>query len=71
MSDMKKQSIYFPEQMLREIADQGRRLDRSPSWVVQRAWMHARKIITTRPSAPHTEEIPSTSTADGRGRLGD
>jgi uncharacterized small protein (TIGR04563 family) len=40
--DKRKQSLYFPEEMLREIASEARRLDRSRSWVVQRAWKCAR-----------------------------
>jgi uncharacterized small protein (TIGR04563 family) len=47
----KKQSLYFPAQMLKEIIDEAARLDRSPSWVIQRAWTSARKVIMTVPSA--------------------
>ncbi len=35
-SDKRKQSLYFPEQMLQEIEREARRLDRSLSWIVQR-----------------------------------
>jgi uncharacterized small protein (TIGR04563 family) len=48
--DRRKQSLYFPEEMLREIADEARRLDRSLSWVVQRAWKGAVKEIRKLPS---------------------
>ncbi|HQR29062.1 MAG TPA: TIGR04563 family protein [Anaeromyxobacteraceae bacterium] len=41
-SDKRKQSLYFPEEMLREIEHEARRLDRSLSWVVQQAWRLAR-----------------------------
>jgi uncharacterized small protein (TIGR04563 family) len=41
--DKRKQSLYFPEKMLGEIASEARRLDRSMSWVVQRAWKVARE----------------------------
>jgi uncharacterized small protein (TIGR04563 family) len=71
MSAMKKQSLYFPEQMLREIVSQARRLDRSPSWVVQRAWIHARKVIGTGPSLPKDDEVPSKSGADAGGPAGE
>ena len=37
-SDKRKQSLYFPESMLQEIKDEAARLDRSLSWIVQRAW---------------------------------
>ncbi|MGO9832990.1 MAG: TIGR04563 family protein [Polyangiaceae bacterium] len=40
-----KQSLYFPEEMLDEIAVEARRLDRSRSWVLQRAWKTARQDI--------------------------
>ena len=41
-ADKRKQSLYFPEAMLQEIRDEAIRLDRSLSWVVQRAWRVAR-----------------------------
>jgi uncharacterized small protein (TIGR04563 family) len=44
-SDKRKQSLYFPEAMLEEIQNEAQRLQRSMSWVVQRAWKHARKEI--------------------------
>lgn len=46
-----KQSLYFPEEMLREITAEAKRLDRSLSWVVQRAWMKAKEQIKAMPSA--------------------
>jgi uncharacterized small protein (TIGR04563 family) len=33
-TDKRKQSLYFPAEMLDEIAAKARRLDRSMSWVV-------------------------------------
>jgi uncharacterized small protein (TIGR04563 family) len=44
-TDKRKQSLYFPGPMLDEIAAEARRLDRSLSWVVQRAWKSARDEI--------------------------
>src|SRR5512137_664580 len=41
-TDKRKQSLYFPEEMLREIEHEAQRLDRSLSWVVQHAWRLAR-----------------------------
>ncbi|MGA8892575.1 MAG: TIGR04563 family protein [Anaeromyxobacteraceae bacterium] len=41
-SDKRKQSLYFPEEMLNEIEREAQRLDRSLSWVVQQAWKVAR-----------------------------
>jgi uncharacterized small protein (TIGR04563 family) len=49
-SDKRKQSLYFPESMLQEIKEEAARLDRSLSWVVQRAWKLARNDIRKIPS---------------------
>jgi len=49
-SDKRKQSLYFPEAMLQEIKDEAARLDRSLSWVVQRAWKLARVDVKKIPS---------------------
>jgi uncharacterized small protein (TIGR04563 family) len=35
-TDKRKQSLYFPELMLKEIQREADRLDRSLSWIVQR-----------------------------------
>jgi uncharacterized small protein (TIGR04563 family) len=51
MSDARKQSLYFPEDMLREMQQEAIRLDRSLSWVVQRAWRVARERIATVPGS--------------------
>lgn len=49
-SDKRKQSLYFPEWMLKEIAKEARRQDRSLSWIVQQAWLISRKEIMKYPS---------------------
>ena len=49
-NDARKQSLYFPEEMLQEIQLQAQRLDRSLSWVVQQAW---------RMSKAHLHKLPS------------
>ncbi len=49
-TDKRKQSLYFPEDMLKEIAEEAKRLDRSLSWVVQRAWKLAKGEIKKLPS---------------------
>lgn len=46
-----KQSLYFPEEMLREITAEAKRLDRSLSWVVQRMWLRAKEQIKAMPAA--------------------
>jgi uncharacterized small protein (TIGR04563 family) len=64
-SDKRKQSLYFPESMLQEIKDEAARLDRSLSWVVQRAWKMARMEIKKIPSVNDIgeEEEEETTTA--------
>lgn len=52
MNDKRKQSLYFPDDMLMEIQAEAIRLDRSLSWVVQRAWMLGRPRVMNMPSAP-------------------
>jgi uncharacterized small protein (TIGR04563 family) len=49
-TDKRKQSLYFPEEMLREIQVEANRQDRSLSWIVQQAWRLARPEITRFPS---------------------
>jgi uncharacterized small protein (TIGR04563 family) len=50
-SDKRKQSLYFPESMLQEIKDEAARLDRSLSWIVQRASMTLKKRSPSRPNS--------------------
>jgi len=50
VSDKRKQSLYFPEEMLKEIGAEATRQDRSLSWIVQKAWKAARKDIMNIPS---------------------
>ncbi len=54
-SDKRKQSLYFPEVMLDEIQKEAHRLQRSKSWVVQRAWKHARQDIKGIPGSNEPE----------------
>jgi uncharacterized small protein (TIGR04563 family) len=49
-TDNRKQSLYFPEDMLEEIQREATRQDRSMSWVVQQAWRIARAEIRKLPS---------------------
>lgn len=58
-SDKRKQSLYFPDVMLQEIKDEAARLDRSLSWVVQRAWKLSRLDIKKIPSVNESDEEPS------------
>ena len=55
-SEKKKQSLYFPDEMLKEIANEATRQDRSISWIVQKAWKASRKDIK---SIPAVSDEPS------------
>jgi uncharacterized small protein (TIGR04563 family) len=55
-SDKRKQSLYFPEDVLEEISKEANRQDRSLSWIVQKAWRTARKEIMKTPAAPTGDE---------------
>jgi uncharacterized small protein (TIGR04563 family) len=50
-SDKRKQSLYFPAEMLEEITVEAGRVDRSLSWTVQRAWKAARQDIKKLPAS--------------------
>jgi uncharacterized small protein (TIGR04563 family) len=51
-SDKRKQSLYFPDEVIAQIQAEATRQDRSMSWVVQRAWEIARDSIRRFPSVP-------------------
>jgi len=61
-SDKRKQSLYFPEEMLKEIGAEATRQDRSLSWIVQKAWKAARKEIMNIPSV---DGLPGNAEKDG------
>jgi uncharacterized small protein (TIGR04563 family) len=63
-SDKRKQSLYFPEDMLQEIKREAQRQDRSLSWIVQKAWKLARTEVAKYPSV---NDIPGGG-EDERGR---
>jgi uncharacterized small protein (TIGR04563 family) len=54
--DKRKQSLYFPEEMLTEIQQEASRLDRSLSWIVQQCWKLARKTMRTFPASNDAPE---------------
>jgi len=58
-NDKRKQSLYFPEEMLVEIQGEASRQDRSLSWIVQRAWQLARGEIARIPGVkPGGDAVP-------------
>jgi uncharacterized small protein (TIGR04563 family) len=64
-NDKRKQSLYFPEEMLREISAEATRQDRSLSWIVQKAWKAARKEIMRIPTLDLTADERNDSSAAG------
>jgi uncharacterized small protein (TIGR04563 family) len=62
-TDRRKQSLYFTDQMLDEIRSEAARLDRSMSWVIQKAWKLARIQIMTMPSANRPASAHATDPA--------
>ncbi|NVJ23752.1 MULTISPECIES: TIGR04563 family protein [Myxococcus] len=57
-TDHRKQSLYFPEDMLEEIQREATRQDRSLSWIVQQAWKVARAEIRKMPSVNDVLNAP-------------
>lgn len=57
-TDHRKQSLYFPEDMLDEITHEADRQDRSISWIVQQAWKVARADIRKLPSVNDVVAAP-------------
>lgn len=57
-TDKRKQSLYFPEEMLKEIQEEANRQDRSLSWVVQQAWKIARDRIKSFPAVNDVAGLP-------------
>ena len=53
-TDKRKQSLYFPEAMLKDIQREADRLDRSLSWIVQRC---------IKAGLPELRKLPGTETA--------
>jgi uncharacterized small protein (TIGR04563 family) len=54
-TDKRKQSLYFPEEMLKEIKLEATRQDRSLSWIVQKAWKIARSEVQKYPAVNDLE----------------
>jgi uncharacterized small protein (TIGR04563 family) len=57
-TDKRKQSLYFSEEMLKEIEREAQRQDRSLSWVIQRAWGIAREQIKKTPGVNDPASAP-------------
>lgn len=50
VNDPRKKSLYLPREMLDEVEAEAKRQDRSVSWVIQQAWLHARPSLARYPS---------------------
>jgi uncharacterized small protein (TIGR04563 family) len=61
----RKHSFYFPAWMSRELEAEAVRLDRSTSWILQRAWKlaHAQVARTERPASRRSEKAGPASRA--------
>lgn len=49
-TDKRKRSLYFPDNILREMQLEAKRQERSLSWIVQYAWRVARAELMRLPS---------------------
>ena len=65
-TDHRKQSLYFPEEMLGEIQREAERQDRSLSWIVQQSWKLARAEMRRIPSVNDVMPHVATSAAPPR-----
>ncbi len=68
-TDKRKQSLYFPDDVLNEIMKEAIRLDRSLSWMVQRAWRIASEEVRKFPSADHRAAAPEAAPRSPGNRL--
>jgi uncharacterized small protein (TIGR04563 family) len=41
----RKRNVYFPKDLAAEVQEQADRLDRSPSWMLIRAWVMAAPLL--------------------------
>jgi uncharacterized small protein (TIGR04563 family) len=53
-TDKRKRSLYFPDNILREMQSEAKRQERSLSWIVQYAWRIARAELMRLPSVGST-----------------
>ena len=65
-TDHRKQSLYFPEDMLLEIQREAERQDRSLSWIVQQSWKVARSDIRKLPSVNDWMNPPAATGTDAK-----
>jgi len=56
VAQTRRQALYFPEEMLKELRAESKRQDRSISWLIQQAWKIAYAELTKVPST--TDYLP-------------
>jgi uncharacterized small protein (TIGR04563 family) len=56
-TDMRKQSLYLPADVVTALQEEAKRLDRSLSWVVQRCIKSALPEVRELPSMTDIEEV--------------
>lgn len=65
MATKQKFTIYFPEDMLEETRHEAMRQDRTVSWILQKAWLIARRDIQHFPAADETwRDVPEPIVMD-------
>jgi uncharacterized small protein (TIGR04563 family) len=64
-TDKRKQSVYFSAATLEEITSAATRMDRSLSWIVQKAWKLARREIMRLPGADGDRVVLNPGADDG------
>ena len=69
-NDARKQSLYFPETMLQEISEEAGRLERSLSWVVQRAWKLSRSELKKLPGVNDPSRASAQAQAQAQANAG-
>lgn len=63
-TDKRKQSVYFPVDMLEEIQREALRQDRTVSWIMQRAWRISRDEVMKYPSINDPSSASSEDESD-------
>lgn len=54
--DKRKITIYLTEEVRQEIGKEAKRLDRTTSWLLRKAWLIAQEEIKSYPSIPTYED---------------
>lgn len=70
--NFKKQSVYIPQALADEIKAEGKRLDRSISWIFRHLWHSGGHIIRNLPtSQPAAVEMPKRQSLPHSNKVGD